>query len=393
MLPRVEIIISNGGLGGSAATNDGVIGIIGTGGAGLANLPLGTPTLVTSIEDVQALGLNEQYDSDNDLNIYAQLSGIFTQVASAQVWLMIVPETESMEDVCDPASTNHYASQLLDAAGGAIRLLGVCRRPASDYSPEVTKGIDPDVLAAIVKAEALAKQREAVVEPLLVVIEARGYDGDPGALEDITGLGANHVAAVISNSVGDDSADVGLLLGTLARDQVMRKIGRVKSGALPIGDGFFSDGTAVTRTLAEAVDAKGWIVYCTYPQRAGYYYGNDHTAADAGDDFSSIVNRRVINKAIQVTYDTYVGELNDEVEVTKDGLIHPSVITYFEQKIKSAIDAQMTSNGEISERSVYIDPAQDVIGTGRLDIVLSIIPVGYTKEISVSLGFINPSNS
>jgi hypothetical protein len=313
---------------------------------------------------------------------------------------MVIPPTESMEDICDGTSDNAYAKKLLKDAGGEIRLLGITRKPGVAYTPAVTKGIDDDVIGALAKAQLLAEEQATKMAPVVILVEGRAYQGDTADLQDLKGFGYNRVGAVIvsteaavTNNVHDKSAAVGLLLGTLAKLPVMRKAGRVKNGATPVVTAYFSDGSLFDNDVADSIDDKGWITFAQYPRRSGYYWGNDNLATDAADDYNSIVNRRVIDKAMLVAYDTFVGELNDEVEV--EGRLAPGVVASHEGKIKNALDLQMYSPSvgkkEISGRSVFIDPEQNILSSGIEYVVIKLTPMGYNKEIGVTLGFENPA--
>lgn len=401
-LPEVIINIGNGGLGGVTALKDGVAGIIVSGTAAPSvTWGLGVAKQFFSIDEVKDAGLNPKYDTDNTTNAYAQVADFYKVAGDgAELWVMVVAKTEEMKDICDAASVNAYAKKLLDAADGTIRLLGVTRVPDAAYEATVVAGIDDDVIAALTNLEALADSKAALMEPFVGIVEGRDYQGDTGDIVDLKGLGFNRVSAVICGGGSATapnfakSAGVGLLLGRLAADPVMRKPGRVKTGAIPVVAGYFSDGTKVTRGVADALDTKGWIVMTPYPQRSGLYWGVDNTCASADDDYSTIVNRRVIDKAMLIAYDTYVTEIMDEVTVDPDkGTLDPGVVKYFEGKITNAVNSLMTSGGEISGMAASIDPAQNILSTGKLVVKLSIVPVGYTKTIEVNLGFTNPAIS
>jgi len=401
-LPEVIINIQNGGLGGVEATRDGVAGLIVSGvAAPSVGWPLGTAKQFFSIDEVKDAGLTAKYDTDNTTNAFQQVADFYTVAGDgAELWVMMVAKTETMEDICDAASDNAYAKALIDASGGSVRLLGVTRVPDALYEATVVAGIDDDVIAALTKLEALADSQASKMEPFVGIVEGRDYQGDTGDIEDLKGLGFNRVAAVICGGGSATapsfakSAAVGLLLGRLAADPVMRKPGRVMTGAIPVVAGYFSDGTKVSRGVADALDTKGWIVMTTYPQRKGVYWGVDNTCASADDDYSTIVNRRVIDKAMLIAYDTYITEIMDEVQIDPDkGTLDPGVVKYFEGKITNAVNSLMTSGGEISGMSAYIDPKQNILSTGKLVVKLSIVPVGYTKTIEVNLGFSNPALS
>ncbi len=393
MLPEVVINIKNGNLGGGENLADGVAGIIVSGDAAPSgDWALGEAKQFFSISEVKDAGLDAAYDTANSTNAYKQVADFYTVAGDgAELWVMLVPKTEEMEDICDAASENAYASALLDAAGGTMRLLGITRIPDALYVPAYTKGIDDDVIAALTKLNALAESKASAMMPFVGIVEGRAWQGDTGTIEDLKGLGFSRVGAVICGDKTDKSAGVGLLLGRLAADPVQRKPGRVKTGAIPIKNGYFSDGTKVTRGVANSLDTKGWIVMTPYPQRSGLYWGVDNTAASADDDFCTIVNRRVIDKAMLIAYNTYVTEIMDEVEVDEDGKLNPGVVKYFEGKIANAINNEMTGNGEISSVTAYVDPNQNILSTSKLVVSLQIVPVGYAKTISVNLGFSNPA--
>lgn len=393
-LPQVIIVVKNGGLGGVTALKDGVAGMIVSGTAApSAGWALGVAKQFFSIDEVKDAGLTAKYDTDNTTNAFKQVADFYKVAGDgAELWVMVVAKTETMEDICDAASVNAYAKKLLGAAGGTIRLLGVTRIPDALYEVTVVKGIDDDVIAALTNLEALAVSKAGEMEPFVGIVEGRDYQGDVGDLEDLKGLGFNRVAGVICSDKADKSAAVGLLLGRLATDPVMRKPGRVKTGAIPVTAGYFSDGTKVTRGVADTLDTLGWVVMTPYPQRSGLYWGVDNTCASADDDFSTIVNRRVIDKAMLIAYDTYITEIMDEIKVDPEtGELDPGVVAYYQGKIDNAVAMLMTAGGEISGATSYINPAQNILSTGKLVVKLSIVPVGYAKTIEVNLGFTNPA--
>jgi hypothetical protein len=403
-LSKVIISIANGALGGVSRLSDGIAGLIVSGAVAPSyGWPLGTAKAFYSIEDVKGAGLTSAYDTTNSTHAYRQVAEFYSVAGDgAKCWIMVIPPTESMEDICDGTSDNAYAKKLLKDAGGEIRLLGITRKPGVAYTPAVTKGIDDDVIGALAKAQLLAEEQATKMAPVVILVEGRAYQGDTADLQDLKGFGYNRVGAVIvsteaavTNNVHDKSAAVGLLLGTLAKLPVMRKAGRVKNGATPVVTAYFSDGSLFDNDVADSIDDKGWITFAQYPRRSGYYWGNDNLATDAADDYNSIVNRRVIDKAMLVAYDTFVGELNDEVEVDDEGRLAPGVVASHEGKIKNALDLQMYSPSvgkkEISGRSVFIDPEQNILSSGIEYVVIKLTPMGYNKEIGVTLGFENPA--
>ncbi|MBA3828689.1 MAG: hypothetical protein H0X33_07115 [Taibaiella sp.] len=50
-----------------------------------------------------------------------------------------------------------------------------------------------------------------------------------------------------------------------------------------------------------------------------------------------------------------------------------------EQQIINQVNLAMTAHNEISSVKCYVDPAQNVLATNKVVIVLKIIPVGYSS--------------
>jgi len=179
------------------------------------------------------------------------------------------------------------------------------------------------------------------------------------------------------------------LIGRLASTPVQRHPGRVKDGSMPIVDAMIGDkkiDIALDR-VADVVD-KGYVCLTTIIGKSGYYFDNADTATTPSSDYSSIMNRRVIDKAVRIAYQVYVEELKDELPVETDGTLAPSVVKHFQGLIDNAIGLQMTANGNISNAASYVDEKQDVTSTGMLEVNLSLQPLGYAEEIKVNLGFV-----
>src|SRR5690606_31697842 len=99
------------------------------------------------------------------------------------------------------------------------------------------------------------------------------------------------------------------------------------------------------------------------------------------------------DKAIIITNEVYTDEILDDLDVDENGRIDAGVIKDYQSKIKKAIDAQMTTPGEISGVRVVIDPKQNALSTNKVVVQLFLTPKFYSKEIAVQLGFENPANA
>lgn len=385
-LPKVEVKLGNGNLGRSVATADGVAGLVLTGVAA-TGLPLGTPKVIFSVSDAESLGITS---GSTNASAYRHIKEFYDLAGEgAELYIMLVADTVTLTQMADLADAGS-AKKLLDAAQGRIRLLGLTRKPAAGYTPVLTDGIDKDVLDAVTKAQQLALAFAAQYKPVRILIEGRAVDTENIAqLKDLRTLSANHVAIVIGSTASDASASVGLALGRAAVIPVQRNLGRVKDGALPVLEAFINTKKVEDFTAADQVHDKGYIFLRTFVGRSGYFFNDDATCAPVTDDYSQLALGRVIDKVTLICYQTYLEELNDEIKVDAQGRINVAVIKYLQGKIENAVNTAMSE--EISSFSAYINAEQNVISTGKITIAASVVPVGYTKQIEVLLGFENPA--
>lgn len=396
-LPGVFITVENGALGRVTTTKDGVAGLIVV-GMSKDNLPLYTPKQLFSLREAENLGITQAADAADDVDTWLQIKEFYDEAGNgAELWLMTVPVTRTMTELLDPNITVDSAIKLLDAAHGKIRLLGISRfiDETVQYSQVTQGGIDADVHSALPKANALAIQYRNNFKPFSVLVDGRGWNGTISALTDLRTYTYPKVSVVLATSQPNKTAaSIGLVLGRAAKLPVQRNIGRVKDGALNVSKLYYTNGGAIesfSDAQIAAIHEKGYITPRMFVGRSGYFLADDPTATTANDDFLTVVNNRVIDKALVTTYTTYVNEINDEIEINEEGKLAASKVAYFTQVLRNALNLNMLSAGEVSAIDVFIDPEQNVLANDQLQVVLRITPVGYTKSIQVSLGFKNPA--
>ena len=383
-LPGVKIELKNGGLGQAPQTKDGIAGIILTGKAVTGKLELNKAYQLLSLEDAEDLGIESKGDN---AFAYGQIAKFYTYAsAGSPLWMMLVDAAVSMEQACD--KEGDYAPALEIASGNEIKLLAVSTKAAKAPTPK--GGLAQDVSAAAIKAQALAEKYTRVYSPFRVILDGKNFSGKPGDLTDYKGDNKNRVCIFLCNENKDSrNADVGTLLGLAASLPVQRNIGRVKNGPLQAKALYLTDGKSVEeyQGALESIHDKAYITCRAYAGKSGYFFTDDPMLTSNTDDYNSLARGRVIDKAIQLTYKTYVTELLDEIPMEKDGTINPAVVKSWQAMVENAINLTMTANGEISAVKAYIDAGQKVLSTNKLEINLKILPIAYNKFIEVSLGF------
>lgn len=391
MLPRVKIQFLNGLLGTVGESADGLLALI-CGASAVANkLALNSIYEVRSMDDLAELGVTEQ----NNAVLYKQVSEFYDEAGSGvKLILYPVAPATTATFICDYTKTAEgYARDLITRMNGALRGIGVAG-VNSNSSAASTNGLDPDVFTALPKAQQLAEWATTeLYAPLFFAIEGRAYDASK-ELKNLSAEENNRCLVAIGDTVTNSTgAAIGTLLGRIASIPVQRNIGRVKDGSLfPLEMYVGAKKVEESNSVIASIFDKGYIVPRKHVGRSGYFYADDPMACDPTDDYAHLANRRVIDKAYRIAYDTMLNELLDEIDLNEDGTMQHAVIKSWQQTLENAINRQMTANGELSATDgegcqVYINEKQNVVSTSKIELTLKVRPHGYARYIDVNLGF------
>lgn len=381
-LPNVTIELVRNGLGLVAVTNDNTCGLVLTGVAVADKLVLNTPHAIYSTDGAKALGIEATGDN---AGAYRHIKEFYDVAGTgAKLWIIVVAETVMLSDMVDKEVSTSAARLLLNAANGEIVALGITAAAGEETTVD---GLDTEVYAAMLKAQLLAEEYLAKIMPFVCLIEGIGMT-DADSLRDLGTEDKYRTSIVLASTIDDGSASVGLALGQIAALPVQRKISRVKNGSLPILAAYLSDGDAVKeREDLGTIHGKRFIILRTFPNKSGYFFNGDFTATAATDDLNLIARVRTIDKALKIAYNTYVEEVDDDVDVNDDGTLNRSVAAYLKQKIENQVNGAMA--GEISSFTATIDTSIDINAGNDQKIYLDITPKGYLTNIRVVLGFKN----
>lgn len=396
MLPRVKITYANGALGQIEAMADGCLGFLALGASevdGEKNFKLGRAYAVKTLSGLEALGVT----AENNPNLHRSVKDFYAESGNGvELWLMGFPGSATFTGILD-RDTEAGARSLLLASNGKIRGLIAFKTPDGSLSMTLGGGMDSDVSTAMAKAQELGEwAADELHAPIFALIEGYGYGGDPMELTLLTTMSHNRVGIVIGDTTTDSkNACMGIVAGRLAISAVQRKISRVKDGALtPMA-------VYVGSQLAEMADVemiheKGYITFRTFVGKTGYFIADDNLATAVADDYRSLSNRRVIDKAYRIAHNTIAESLNDEVPISSDGNLSPAWCASLKGDVEQAIVSNMTANGNLGNDpsdtndtgvECTIDYRQAILSTSHLAVGLRVKPNGYAKYIDVELGF------
>lgn len=384
-LPKVTIKYLNGLLGVTPESKDGLLALVLLGAATVAStFEVGKPYLIYGPASLDDLGVTEENN--------ARLVGIvreFYSEAPEGTPLYIAGYTGTMTAFCNKDTGKLV--QLVEQLKGDVRGVII----AGTGTEASTEGLSEDVLNAAPVAQAAAEHcADVLYAPVFVVLEGRAYS-KASDLPDMTEQNYDRVAIMVGDTKKDSKdAAVGTLAGRIASTPIQRNIGAVLAGALGVTEMYLgSELIDQCMTDVRTIHDKGYIVPRIHIGRTGYYFADDVMCCNTTDDYAHLTARRTVDKAGRIAYDTLLDFLLSEVELNEDGTMQEPVVKSWQASVESAIDGQMTSNGELSSVGgsgcrCIIDASQNVLSSGRVDVTLKVRPFGYAREIDCKLGFL-----
>ncbi|MBE6234758.1 MAG: hypothetical protein E7112_00815 [Bacteroidales bacterium] len=387
MLPKVTIKYLNGLLGTVPESQDGLLALVLLGATPVATtFAEGKPCKIYGPSSLDDLGIT----ADNNARLVELVDDFYKEAPEGTpLYIVGYSAATTMEDFC--TKDTGKLVKLVESLRGEVR--GVVL--ASTAVSEVTVGISSDVTAAAPLAQASAEHcAEALYAPVFVILEGRSFESAAN-LPDMTQKDYNRVAIVVGDTKeGSDDAAIGLLAGKVASLSIQRNIGAVLTGRLGADAMYLGDSLVdADMDTVRAIHDKGYIVPRIHIGRQGYYYADDPMCCAPTDDYAHLTARRTIDKVARIAYDTLLDFLVMEVEVNEDGTMLPGVIKSWQSAVESAVDAQMTSKGELSAVDgsgcrCVIDASQNVLATGKVNVTVKVRPFGYAREIEARLGFL-----
>ena len=387
MLPRIKINFLEGQLGTVGASPDGLVALI-IGAMAVSNtFELGKSYSITKPSDLKELGVTKENNP-----ALAEAVTDFYQEAGEGTDLVVVgvDASKKMVELC-ANEDGGLVRKVIERHSGALRAIFVST-PAGD-SEQATEGLSPDTLATLQPAQELAEwATTSLYAPLFIVVDGRGYTGEN--LRDLGQAKYNRVGVLVGSKTAEDKGScIGVLAGRIASKPVHRNIGRVADGALK-GEAFYLGGKRIEekQSAVTALYEKRYITIRRYVGRTGYFFADDNLATALTDDYAQIANRRVIDKAYRIAYNTLLDKMLDEIELNEDGTMQAPILKSWESELEAEINKSMTANSELSSSEgsgckVFINPKQNVVSTSKIAISLKVRPHGYARYLDVNLGF------
>lgn len=389
-LPYVKISFANGAISSVLPAADKVVGMI-VSAVASGDFTLGTAYCIYHLSEAVELGLSKTANA----YAYEQIRQFYAEAGEgAELWVYGVAKTVKPSQMLD--KTGNHAPDFIQQSNGRLRVIAACW-DSSSATLTPTNGLDSDVPTAITKGQELAEwATDTLFAPLFCLLYGYGYSHSTAStMTDLTTMSNNRVAVFVGAIEEESNFALGLLAGKVASCEVQTHIGRVKDGALKCTKAFIGAKDASVGA-SETLNNKGYITFRCFVGKAGYFFSDDHLATKPTDDFHSISNRRVIDKAYRVSYVTLIEKVNDEIPVTDEGTMPVSITHALQGAVETAIINNMTAYGNLGTDiedsndtgvECYIDPKQNVVASSTLKVSIKVKPYGYAKNIEATLGF------
>lgn len=154
----------------------------------------------------------------------------------------------------------------------------------------------------------------------------------------------------------------------------------------PFTSGPYGKSSTYNNGHALTLEAAGYTVAYTQRGLKGFYWTEGRMAVPPESDFSILPNRRVMDKAVTLVRRVLLPGVQEVVDPADLEVSLAHRLAKAEAPLKA-----MKVAGEISSGRVVIPPGQDILSTRRIIVQVRIIPMGYSREIVLDIGFENPA--
>ena len=146
--------------------------------------------------------------------------------------------------------------------------------------------------------------------------------------------------------------------------------------------------SSLTSTQLDHLDDLGYVFLCKYTGLPGkVYFSGDQSCSK--DDYRTISRNRVINKSRRLVRTVLLPYVNSPIKVDPTtGTLSAAQITVFTNKITDVLNAMVSAEEISGIGQVNIPASQNILKNDKLMISYTLVPVGTSKLIDVTEGFV-----
>ena len=311
--------------------------------------------------------------------LYYHITEFFRMNPEGVLYVMVKTDTLAATDI----------TALQTFAGGNIRQVGVFNT----------------TMLEIADVQAACTALEEAHRPLSVVLTFNGGSfANLNALKTGTAALAADGLCNVSLLIGCDADTalqaalgdfafygcIGACIGAVSKAHVHESIAWVGNFPLGLKAPALFNGNLI-RNIAtsdlEALNGNRCIFPVIHAGDADNYFNDSHTLDVDSSDYAYIENVRTIDKACRGIRGKLLPWLNSPLRVDpSNGQLESGMVSFLETTAGEALE-EMEKAGELSGYKVEIDPAQNVLATSALEIVIKKVPVGVMRKVTVKIGY------
>lgn len=343
---------------------------------------------LSMIDAAEAAGITADAASWAVKVLHFHLSEIYRTNPAVSLYVGIFAKPSGASD----AYTFAELKTVQNFAGGRIRQMGVWCGDRNMSADDITtlQGIGDTLADQAAELSILYAPKVANVKQIT---------------QGAAGIGKSRVSVVIGqagsgtgatlykdkgNAAKSSVSGLGTVLGLLSRAKVHQCIAWVREFPTGISVPAFGDGTLfrdLDKALVEQLDKARYLFFITQPGQTGSYLNDSHTMDEATSDYAAIESVRTMDKAVRGVRTYIVPELGGNVYVdAESGKLASYSVSHLENVANLALE-DMERAGELSGYKAEIDPEQDVVSTGRIDIVIKNVASPVIRHINIKIGF------
>lgn len=378
-----------GGLNRLAVSTDDhfalIVGDIPVGAIATAINNAGKGVVITSPYDAEKIGINESFDSNNDLTLYEDVKEFFRLAPEATLYLF---------NSTVPAEVKSFINQNKEIKGFAQYF---------EYNLAV-----PNLISSVTAQQVLVN--ELALQNRLIDFAVVGPKGLDAFDENLFALNAPNVSVCIACNSNSGVPSLGALLGMIAVRKISENLGsvdienkpRTKRGTqdYPLTDtlvekwpvAYLTDGNtteSVDESFLTNLKDNGYIFAATYEGYDGVFFESSYTCVARISDFAFIEYNRVWNKAARIIRATLLPRVKGKVKKeVSTGFIASTTISFWKGLVNKALN-QLIASDDISGYEVEISQKQIVNEQNPCIVKARIVADGIVHEFLVQLGLTN----
>lgn len=139
------------------------------------------------------------------------------------------------------------------------------------------------------------------------------------------------------------------------------------------------------------LDANRFVTARTHVGVSGFYITRGNMMAAGGSDFSSVMNRRVMDMSCRIVRAAAILYLNKDLLIDSKGHIATTEAEAIDSFITQELVAGVVNTNNASSALVQVSRTDIILTTKTLNIDVRVVPKGYAETIVVTIGLLNPA--